>query len=71
MPEKILDKEEYIRRFMALASGQTPAGAPPGGTPKLLNFLKRRKAGQVQSLQAPAPELTPKPEKELPFIGAS
>jgi len=70
MPEKILDHDEYNRRVRALVSGQPPVGATPGGTPKLLSFLKRRKGGQAQPLQVPPPEQVPKPTKEYPFIGA-
>lgn len=71
MPETILDHDEYNRRVRTLISGQASAGAMSGGTPKLLNFLKRRKVGQPQPQQASVPgEPTPKPEKEFPFIGA-
>ena len=67
MPEKILDHDEYNRRVRALISGRPTT--VQGGTPKLLNFLKRRKAGQPQHQQVSMPEAEPKPEKPFPFIG--
>ena len=70
MPEKMLDHDEYNRRVRELVSGRPTPGATPGGTPKILNFLKRRKAGQPQPQQVSLPGPAPKPEREYPFIGA-
>lgn len=72
MPETILDHDEYNRRVRALLSGRPGAGAMPGGTPKLLNFLRRRRLGATPVQQAQAPEAMPEASTrptEYPFIG--